>query len=46
MEDSKSKEENPVNLLCKKFFTPELCDGPVTETPVALKNKAFAELLS
>lgn len=46
MEDSKSKEENPVNLLCKKFFTPELCDGPVTETPAALKNKAFAELLS
>lgn len=46
MEDSKSKEENPINLLCKKYFTPELCDGPVTETPAALKNKAFAELLS
>ncbi|WP_296028907.1 hypothetical protein [uncultured Treponema sp.] len=46
MEDSKSKEENPINLLCKKYFTPELCDGSVTETPAALKNKAFAELLS
>lgn len=46
MEDSKSKEENPINLLCKKYFTPELCDEPVTETPAALKNKILAELLS
>ena len=46
MEDSKSKEENPVNLLCKKFFTPELCNEPVTETPSALKNKILTELLS
>lgn len=46
MEDSKSKEENPINLLCKKYFTPELCDDPVTETPAALKNKILAELLS
>lgn len=46
MEDSKSKEENHVNLLCKKYFTPELCEEPVTETPSALKNKILAELLS
>ncbi len=46
MEDLKSKEENPINLLCKKYFTPELCKEPVTETQAALKNKILAELLS
>ncbi len=46
MEDSKSREENLVNLLCKKYFTPELCNEPVTETSAALKNKILAELLS
>lgn len=38
------KEEN-INSLCKKYFTPELCDEPVTESKAALKGKIWQELL-
>lgn len=39
------KKENSINILCKKYFTPELCEEPITETRTALKNKLYAELL-
>lgn len=38
------KEEN-INSLCKKYFTPELCDEPVTESKMSLKGKIYAQLL-
>ena len=38
------KEEN-INSLCKKYFTPELCDEPVTESKAALKGKIWEQLL-
>lgn len=42
--DTKKEEEN-INSLCKKYFTPELCDKPITENKAALKNKLFTQLL-
>lgn len=38
------KEEN-INSLCKKYFTPELCDESVTESKMSLKGKIYAQLL-
>ena len=38
------KEEN-INSLCKKYFTPELCDEPVTESKMSLKGKIYTQLL-
>lgn len=40
------QKENDINSLCKKYFTPELCKEPITETRLALRNKIFTELLS
>lgn len=45
MTDKFEKKENSINILCKKYFTPELCEEPITETRTALKNKLYAELL-
>ena len=38
------KEEN-INSLCKKYFTPELCDEPVTESKMALQNKICQQMI-
>ena len=40
----KNKKEENINSLCKKYFTPELCDEPVTETKRALEFKLYAQL--
>lgn len=40
-----NKGEN-INSLCKKYFTPELCDEPVTESKAALKGKILEQLLN
>ena len=42
MVEKNEKEEN-INSLCKKYFTPELCDEPVTETKRALEFKLYAQ---
>lgn len=44
MEMLDSKKEN-INSLCKKYFTPELCDEPVAESKMALKGKIYTQLL-
>lgn len=38
------KEEN-IDSLCKKYFTPELCDEPVTESKAKLQNKICEQLI-
>ena len=38
------KKEDNINSLCKKYFTPELCDEPVTETKETLFNKLLLQL--
>lgn len=43
MVEKNEKEEN-INSLCKKYFTPELCDEPVTETKRALEFKLYKQL--
>ena len=45
MSEKIEKNEECINSLCKKYFTPELCEKPVTESKIALKNKIFARLL-
>lgn len=42
MVEKNEKEEN-INSLCKKYFTPELCDEPVTETKRALEFKLYVQ---
>lgn len=39
------KKEDNIDSLCKKYFTPELCDDPVTESKMSLKGKIYAQLL-
>lgn len=39
------KKEDNIDSLCKKYFTPELCDEPVTESKMSLKGKIYAQLL-
>lgn len=39
-----AKTENLINVLCKKYFTPELFVEPITETESALKNKLYKAL--
>lgn len=29
------KKEDNIDSLCKKYFTPELCDEPVTESKMS-----------
>ena len=43
MSDNTEKEDN-INSLCKKYFTPELCDEPVTETKHTLELKLWTQL--
>lgn len=44
MVEKNEKKEN-INSLCKKYFTPELCDELVTETKRALKFKLYEQLV-
>lgn len=44
MVEKNEKKEN-INSLCKKYFTPELCDEPVTETKRALEFKLYKQLV-
>ena len=44
MTESEEKEES-INSLCKKYFTPELCEEPVTESKNALKGKILKCLI-
>lgn len=44
MAETEKKEDN-INTLCKKYFTPELCDEPVTESKVMLRNKLLTQLV-
>ena len=37
--------KDKINSLCKKFFTPQLCDEPVTESKQTLKNKILTQLI-
>lgn len=39
------KTAENINSLCKKYFTPELCDELVTESKAALKGKIWEQLL-
>ena len=41
----KNEKEGNINSLCKKYFTPELCDEPVTETKQALEFKLYKQLV-
>ena len=43
MSEEKLKEDN-INSLCKKYFTPELCDEPVTESTRTLEFKLYTQL--
>ena len=45
MENLDTKKEENINFLCKKYFTPELCDEPVTESKMALQNKICKQLI-
>lgn len=42
MEETKQTE---IDILCRKYFAPELCSEPVTENSAALKNKIGTQLL-
>ena len=43
MPDEKKEPDN-INSLCKKYFTPELCDEPVLESKRTLKRKLQEQL--
>lgn len=38
-------KDDDINSLCKKYFTPELCDEPVTESKAKLKNNLLVQLV-
>lgn len=38
------KKQDNINSLCKKYFKPELCNEPVTETKESLFNKLLIQL--
>ena len=42
----KDNKEDNINSLCKKYFTPELCDEPVNESKKTLKGKILTELIN
>lgn len=44
MADLAEKKEDNINSLCKKYFTPELCDEPVTESKNTLERKLWLQL--
>lgn len=39
-------EGERINSLCKKYFTPELCETSVTESKATLKGKIYTQLLA
>ena len=41
---AKTDKEDNINSLCKKYFTPELCDEHVTESKHTLRNKLWEQL--
>ena len=41
-----STEEERINSLCKKYFTPELCKTSITESKATLKGKIYTQLLA
>lgn len=45
MEKSDNKKEENINSLCKKYFTPELCDEPGSESKRALQNELCKQLV-
>lgn len=45
MADSDKKNEDNINSLCKKYFTPELCAEPVTESKITLRNNIVSQLI-
>ena len=45
MAEKIEKNGESINSLCKKYFTPELCEKPITESKIALKNKILSKLL-
>lgn len=45
MADNVEKNGDNINSLCKKYFTPELCDEPVLESKLTLKRKILEQLV-
>ena len=43
MPDEKKETDN-INSLCKKYFTPELCDEPVLESKRSLELKLYRQM--
>ena len=43
MADGKKEEDN-INSLCQKYFTPQLCAVPVTESKRSLEMKLFKQM--
>ncbi len=39
-----NKEEDNINSLCQKYFTPQLCAVPVTESKRSLEMKLFKQM--
>ncbi len=44
MPEEVEKKEDNINSLCKKYFTPELCDESVTESKRTLELKLWTQL--
>lgn len=45
MENLDTKKEENINFLCKKYFTPELCDEPGSESKRTLESKIYFQML-
>ena len=41
---AENEKADNINSLCKKYFTPELCDEPVTESKATLERKLWVQL--
>ena len=43
--EENGKKKDGINVLCKKYFTPELCVEPVTESKRTLELKIYKQML-
>lgn len=43
--EENGKKKDGINVLCKKYFTPELCGEPVTESKRTLEWKIYKQML-
>lgn len=44
MADANAEKEDNINSLCKKLFTPQLCEEPVTESRRTLEMKLWSQM--